>query len=152
MPSIGRRAFGAYDPEVWTIQTYLNELGFSPGAIDGLWGGKTLDAALTFRSWAGLGPAPGMDKASVVDEDFWTQIDRATASAGFEINLVPPSSAPGGAGVGPSVVDDLTRGSRGATATIPRGAPAGDSASSLLPLAILGLGADVAFGVKKRRR
>ena len=98
-----RARFGAYDPEVWVIQTYLKELGFDPGPIDGLWGTRTTDAALTFRQWAQIGPASDLTKAGVVDDAFWTQIDRATASAGFDINITAPSSMPGGSGTGPVV-------------------------------------------------
>lgn len=147
--TITRRAYGAYDPDVWVIQTYLSELGFNPGPIDGQWGQKTLSAALTFRSWAGLPAAAGTDAGSVIDEDFWTQIDRATASAGFDINLTAPASLPGGAGVAPSVSGGVPAGG-GASAPAP--APSGSSSlSTILPLAILGLGAFIAFGGKKGR-
>jgi peptidoglycan hydrolase-like protein with peptidoglycan-binding domain len=148
--TITRRVFGAYDPEVWQIQTYLSELGFNPGPIDGLWGSKTTDAALTFRQWAGIGAASGLDKNSVVDDAFWTQIDRATASAGFDINIEAPLSAPGGAGVSPSVSSGGAAPAQVPSGIAPSPAASADS-SSILPVAILALGAYVAFGGKKRR-
>jgi peptidoglycan hydrolase-like protein with peptidoglycan-binding domain len=143
-----RARFGAYDPEVWVIQTYLSQLGFSPGAIDGLWGGNTTSAALAFRSWAGLGPASGLTKAGIVDEGFWTQIDRAVASAGFDINISAPSSMPGGSGTRPIVQPVATR--------PPAAAPPAPTTSMggglpMLALAAIGLGAVIVLGGKKRR-
>jgi peptidoglycan hydrolase-like protein with peptidoglycan-binding domain len=141
-----RARFGAYDPEVWVIQTYLSELGFNPGPIDGLWGTRTTDAALTFRQWAQIGPASDLTKAGVVDEAFWTQIDRATASAGFDINISAPSSMPGGSGTGPVVRSSAT----GPGATPPPPIPA-SSGLPVLALAAIGLGAVIVLGGKKRR-
>lgn len=151
--TISRKAFGAYDPEVWQIQTYLNELGFNAGPVDGLWGSKTTDAALTFRQWAGIGPAADLTKAGIVDEIFWTMLDRSVASAGFDINIEAPISAPGGAGVSPTVKSGVPTGVPSRPAAYgPGGGSDSSSLSTILPLAILGLGAIVAFGGKKGRR
>jgi peptidoglycan hydrolase-like protein with peptidoglycan-binding domain len=144
-----RARFGAYDPEVWVVQTYLSQLGFSPGTIDGQWGGNTTSAALAFRSWAGLGPASGLTKAGIVDEEFWTQIDRAVASAGFDINITAPSSMPGGSGTGPVVQPVATR-PPAAQAPAPA-AGGGIGGLPMLALAAIGLGAVIVLGGKKRR-
>ncbi len=147
-----RARFGAYDPETWTIQTYLAELGFDPGPADGLWGSKTIDAALAFREWQGFEPASDLTKSAIATEDFLTYLDRATASAGFEINIEPPLSMPSGSGTGPVV-----RPGGGGASTVPRPTPhpaatPSTDLSLLLPLAILGVGAYVAFGGKKKGR
>jgi peptidoglycan hydrolase-like protein with peptidoglycan-binding domain len=142
-----RSRFGAYDPEVWVIQTYLSELGFNPGPIDGLWGAKTTDAALTFRQWAQIGPAGDLTKAGVVDDAFWTQIDRATASAGFDINITAPSSMPGGSGTGPVVQRPVT----GTLPSLPQPIPDSNGGLPVLALAAIGLGAVIVLGGKKRR-
>jgi peptidoglycan hydrolase-like protein with peptidoglycan-binding domain len=142
-----RSRFGAYDPEVWVIQTYLSQLGFNPGPIDGLWGSKTTDAALTFRQWAQIGPASDLTKAGVVDEAFWTQIDRATASAGFDINITAPSSMPGGSGTGPVVQQPV----RGSLPSLPQPVAETGGGLPVLALAAIGLGAVIVLGGKKRR-
>ena len=144
-----RARFGAYDPEVWIIQTYLKNLGFDPGAIDGLWGTRTMDAALAFRNWEGFAPASNLTKSAIVTEDFWTYLDRAVASAGFPINITAPSSMPGGSGTGPVVQPLVT----GTIPTVPPPLSAGASESSLpmLALAAIGLGAVIVLGGKKRR-
>ena len=142
-----RARFGAYDPEVWVIQTYLKELGFDPGPIDGLWGTRTTDAALTFRQWAQIGPASDLTKAGVVDDAFWTQIDRATASAGFDINITAPSSMPGGSGTGPVVQQPV----RGSLPSLPQPVAETNGGLPVLALAAIGLGAVIVLGGKKRR-
>jgi peptidoglycan hydrolase-like protein with peptidoglycan-binding domain len=143
-----RARFGAYDPEVWIIQTYLSELGFNPGPIDGLWGSKTTDAALTFRQWAQIGPASDLSKSGVVDEAFWTQLDRATASAGFDINITAPSSMPGGSGTGPVVQQPVS----GSLPTLPQPISTDSGGLPVLALAAIGLGAAIVLGGKKRRQ
>jgi peptidoglycan hydrolase-like protein with peptidoglycan-binding domain len=140
-----RARYAAYDPEVWTIQTYLSELGFDPGTIDGVWGDRTASAALVFRSWAGLPAASGLDKTSIVTEDFWTELDRATASAGFDINIGAPATAPGGSGVRVTPVSTSP-----GPAVSPTPAAPSSSASIVLPLALLGVGAYIAFGKGRR--
>jgi peptidoglycan hydrolase-like protein with peptidoglycan-binding domain len=142
-----RARFGAYDPEVWVIQTYLAQLGFNPGPIDGLWGSKTTDAALTFRQWAQIGPASDLTKAGVVDDAFWTQIDRATASAGFDINITAPSSMPGGSGTGPVVQQPVST----ALPSLPQPIAETGGGLPVLALAAIGLGAVIVLGGKKRR-
>jgi peptidoglycan hydrolase-like protein with peptidoglycan-binding domain len=142
-----RARFGAYDPEVWVIQTYLKELGFDPGPVDGLWGTRTTDAALTFRQWAQIGPASDLTKAGVVDDAFWTQIDRATASAGFDINITAPSSMPGGSGTGPVVQQPV----RGSLPSLPQPVAEAGGGLPVLALAAIGLGAVIVLGGKKRR-
>ena len=142
-----RARFGAYDPEVWVIQTYLSQLGFNPGPIDGLWGAKTTDAALTFRQWAQIGPASDLTKAGVVDDAFWTQLDRATASAGFDINITAPSSMPGGSGTGPVVQQPVG----GSLPSLPQPIPDSNGGLPVLALAAIGLGAVIVLGGKKRR-
>jgi peptidoglycan hydrolase-like protein with peptidoglycan-binding domain len=141
-----RARFGVYDPEVWVIQTYLKQIGFDPGSIDGLWGAKTTDAALTFRQWAQIGPASDLTKSGVVDEAFWTQLDRATASAGFDINISAPSSMPGGSGTGPVVQSPAAR-----SPTEAPPVPAAGGGLPVLALAAIGLGAVIVLGGKKRR-
>jgi peptidoglycan hydrolase-like protein with peptidoglycan-binding domain len=145
-----RSRFGAYDPEVWVVQTYLKELGFDPGTIDGLWGTRTADAALAFRAWQGFEPAAGLDKAAIVTEDFLTYLDREVASAGFDINITAPASAPGGSGTGPVVTKPLVTGASPSLPS-PLDEASGGGGFPLLALAAIGLGAVIVFGGKKRR-
>jgi hypothetical protein len=53
--------------EVWLLQGRLKQLGFDPGAIDGIAGKHTLDALNLYRATKNLERAPGIDRAAVAD-------------------------------------------------------------------------------------
>jgi hypothetical protein len=147
-PSILTRSrFAGYDPEVWVIQTYLRAQ-VRPRAHRRVWGSKTMDAAIAFRLWQGFEPAADLTKAAIVTEDFWTYLDREVASAGFDINIMAPTSMPGGSGTGIAVRPPTT-----VTPTPVRPeAQTGEGGFPVLALAAVGLGAVIAFGGKKKGR
>lgn len=53
--------------EVWLLQSRLKQLGFDPGAIDGIAGKHTLDALNLYRATKNLERAPGIDRTAVTD-------------------------------------------------------------------------------------
>jgi hypothetical protein len=143
---ITRRAFGAYSPDLWLVQTYLQDLGFPPGSIDGQWGPNTKDAAQQFASNWGIDPGIVTDVNSVVagSNMFGTALRSAARDAGLDMTLTAPSGV-GGAGTAPEVSEDTGPSSRTET-------PAGGSGGFgglLMPLALLGIGAVLVFAKKR---
>lgn len=63
---------GDSGPEVKLVQQYLAGAGFSPGAIDGKYGDKTVAAVATFQRSVGLNP----------DGIVWLETFNALANAG----------------------------------------------------------------------
>src|SRR3989304_5718344 len=102
---ITRRSFGAYVPDLWTVQYYLSELGYDPGALDGQWGARTQDAAQAFSDDWGTG-AGTIDLAKAVGGSnlFGVALRSAARQAGLDMTIVPPSTGSGGAGAGPEGV------------------------------------------------
>jgi hypothetical protein len=132
------RHFGAYDRTLWIVQSQLKAIGIDPGAVDGLWGPATLGAALQFRDMISL-PSMGTDQASVIDAGFLAELAQQAAQVGW--GETPPSSLPGGSGVGPVPV---TPGG----GSIP-GTPPPDSSSMILPGLLLAAGLLLFLGAKK---
>jgi hypothetical protein len=99
---ITRRSFGAYVPDLWTVQYYLSELGYDPGGLDGLWGSKTQAAAQAFSDEWGTGAGTiDLGKAVAGSNLFGVALRAAARQAGLDMTIVPPSSGPGGSGVAP---------------------------------------------------
>lgn len=53
--------------DVWLLQSRLKQLGFDPGAIDGIAGKHTLDALNLYRATKNLVRASGVDRATIAD-------------------------------------------------------------------------------------
>lgn len=96
-----RQRFGAFDREVWTIQWILDQLGFAPGPIDGLWGSQTFGAVAQFRDEYGLGPASDITKAGAADSAFMTALWGASFEADLDVPVAPGSGSSGGTSTRP---------------------------------------------------
>lgn len=82
---------GDYSDDVYTLQLRLNALGYSVGAADGDYGGKTEKAVSDFQSDHGL------DVTGETDEATWNALYDEHASISekgftFDVKLVPPFS------------------------------------------------------------
>lgn len=53
--------------DVRLLQSRLKQLGFDPGAIDGIAGKHTLDALNLYRATRNLGAAPAVDRSTIAD-------------------------------------------------------------------------------------
>ena len=145
---ITRRSFGDYMPDLWTVQYYLSELGYDPGALDGQWGGQTQAAAQGFSDDWGTG-AGTIDLAKAVGGSnlFGVALRAAAQEAGLDMTIVPPSTGSGGSGTGPEVVAGGTQTVTLEGETIVGRAPGG-SGGMLLGVGLVGLGAFFLFGKK----
>jgi hypothetical protein len=85
-------AFGAYNPAVWTLQWILTNLGYYPGAIDGLWGNNTFGAVSDFRQLNNLPPASDVTYAGAVDATFTTALWGQALEQGLNVPVAPGSS------------------------------------------------------------
>ena len=142
--SITRRHFSAYDPDLWLVQSYLTDLGFDPGGVDGLWGSNTRSAAEEFATSRGLDPSIVTDEASVVSGSnlFGVNLLAAARDAGLDMTRMAP-----GTGAAPALTPKSSTPSYTFQPETIVGTPGGSS-SSFLPLALLGVGA-LYFVLKK---
>ena len=147
---ITRRAFGAYLPDLWTVQYYLDGLGYDPGALDGLWGSRTQAAAQAFSDEWGTGMGTiDLGKAVAGSNAFGVALRRVAEDAGLDLDIVPPGSGAGGSGVRPEVQEVALEGE-----TIVGRMPVVQASmlgGAVIPLALAGLGAVLLFGKKKGR-
>jgi hypothetical protein len=145
---ITRRSFGAYVPDLWTVQYYLSELGYDPGALDGQWGSQTQAAAQGFSDDWGTG-AGTIDLAKAVGGSnlFGVALRSAAREAGLDMTIVPPSSGSGGSGTGPEAAAGGAQTVNLEGETIIGRVPGG-SGGMLLGVGLLGLGAFFLFGKK----
>ena len=146
---ITRRSFGVYMPDLWTVQYYLSELGYDPGALDGQWGGQTQAAAQAFSDDWGTG-AGTIDLAKAVGGSnlFGVALRSAAREAGLDMTIVPPSSGSGGSGTGPEVAAGGTQTVNLEGETIIGRAPGG-SGGMLFGVGLLGVGAFLVFSKKR---
>ena len=151
-----RYSFGQYSPDLWLVQYELQGLGYDPGTLDGLWGPSTESAANTFASVEGVPAVHSLADAVNQASSFGVALRNAADSAGIDLSVVPPESAPqgsGGAGV------TVATGSQPSSAATPKpqiSPPAGsteprDPTIVLVGLAILGVGLYLAFGRTRGR-
>ena len=146
---ITRRAFGAYVPDLWIVQYYLSELGYDPGALDGLWGAQTQAAAAAFaQAWGTIAPTD-LSSAVAGSNAFGVALRAAAQQAGLDMTIVPPSSGVGGSGVRPEAGPQEVN--LEGEEIVGRAPLQASMLGGILPMALLGLGAFFLFGRKKGR-
>ena len=146
-----RYRFGQYSPDLWLVQYQLQGLGYDPGTLDGLWGPSTESAANTFASVEGIPAIHSLADAVNQASSFGVALRNAAGDAGIDLSVVPPDTAPQGAGGEGTTV---ATGSQPSSTAIPKpqiSPPAGSTeprpgGTVLLGLAVLGVGLYIAWG------